>query len=467
MSEPNINPPDILANQYLDEAIERAMEPDNMALQNVVFQNRTIMVPRVGPVRLGFDSNMETLYREAMERRTGMMRVQEEPVSIPENKDLLRSNTEADDYIKELCSLFEMDLESVPMGFLFVKFGDYIRSKKEINQILVDYLKGLTENPKVTNLPPRIVDILNSHQLNSSSRAQFHRDLKQARRDFNSHRDSVANSFLHIIELKKAIYRSERNLIKEIESLPSFFTLDSDNSSRDLVAFKTQDCWIRFTRPGDHKKLHLNFGKLFIFADFKSGRVKVDRKENNITYQNYFHPFISQGGTLCFGDQEEMAADFISKGRWSDYFSLLKTLLTTYDPDAYPYIAMETFWYLGKDSEGNHPWRPDSDSVTRQELAQQVNQGMSIGCAECGSDDHETDDCEDMTTCEYCDASYNVNTGHDDCTHEECEDCNDVFRTRNGHHCSTECDDCGNEFGEDGRSGHECPEPLPEEPGDF
>ena len=429
-----LNPVDVMANHYVDEAIDRMFAPNPnsgvAASAQVMFGN----VPLNNPYP-----------------------VIEESYPMLELKALK--------YIEEMALVFDVSTGELDLWAIF-KDKSYaghriLTDKKDINQRFVEYTMGKLANPTELTLHPMLIENLKHQERTFQKKSFILSELGEARSHYKNLLRDTHGCFHKMIDLKQSLFRKENNLISEVQRLPRFFTPDVGASGNSSIMFHTEDCAIKYKRPGDNKNLSMNFGKLRIAVNFRNGQFHVTPIGDNVIYKGFFHPFISTGGTLCFGEQGDLATDLIAKGKWYDYFCLLKTLLTTYNVEAYPYIAIETLWYLGKDKNGAHPWRADSDMVTMQELRESVNQGMEIGCSDCGGE-HDTDDCETMTNCSNCEQRYNMDNGHD-CPYHECEDCSDMVHEDNDHNCRARCGDCDEQYGHDGSQNHTCPEPEAEE----
>lgn len=169
--------------------------------------------------------------------------------------------------------------------------------------------------------------------------------------------------------------------------------------------------------------------------------VRVFPKAENLKTPggNYYHPYVSSTGNVCWGNASQTVQNHLIAGEFVEVFNLLSVLMTTYDLTSGPYVSLETFHAVAKENALRPAATEEPEEVEM-----------------CGTCDHEVDDCR-CSACSICDevyyedrecnCCYNCDSTEDNCnccgscgeTDEDCDRCRDCDR-HEGHEngCSSE-----------------------------
>ena len=116
-----------------------------------------------------------------------------------------------------------------------------------------------------------------------------------------------------------------------------------------LTPAKTYITWEK--RNGKLGKLNMGQYKVcFYFAT--SWQVRVHPyKRNRMPFTEYFHPFLSVSGNPCWGSAAELVHSCESRKDLPEFAEFLRTLLTTYHKDAYPFLELSAFKQVPQEEE--------------------------------------------------------------------------------------------------------------------
>lgn len=337
-------------------------------------------------------------------------------------------------YIERMASLTSVDLSQVN---LFDVFGNgskkdrLIISKGDINKRLLDFSnqKEITSRT-LTEAEEKVVQKLSLARLERNKRV-----INDHKYYLSSSLTTLENYHQGIVrELKKACeYRrkiadlenkSDFHFIENIRKIgqSSFWELTTGPSSESIY-FKTRgDITLQEKNLAAGIDRQVNMGRYRASLQISDGvDLKVDPLENNlITSQEYYHPYVSSGGSVCWGNASGQATKLMVEGDFDELFSLLAALLSTYSIDATPYAELLDFDSVDKQLKQRGLPR---GSRIEEEVEEEI----------CESCENSTEDC-DCFTCESC----NYRSPDGSCPDHHCYVCSSDDRETCG--CCQNCD---------------------------
>lgn len=255
--------------------------------------------------------------------------------------------------------------------------------------------------------------------------AQRQKDINNSRRYINDcivnigrYESAISDHYSSIEELTEQV-RLNSNLSQEDKDLQinigNFFTPCSDAGSYTLW-LKTPELSLNFDYKGTIYPI--NFGRLQVELRLLSKRALVHPFENNISVDGVYFPYISSGGSICFGNKQELAQEYMNTYQFDKFLELLAGLLTNYGIDTVPYIKLEEFAIKQARLKND-----ESYFCLKCNKFKHLCLCSQKTCVVCGLNE---DDCE-CRTCEYCGCKYNPDEQsndsnlHDKCYCEGCD----------------------------------------------
>jgi hypothetical protein len=238
--------------------------------------------------------------------------------------------------------------------------------------------------------------------------------------------------------------RGERNKLDYLQKIgPSLFWEEIEKVLHDpfwsykavignVLYFTTRNPIVLVeSNPKAGLKREVPMGKYTAALNLQSGSIRVGAEQDNPKVSGgYYHPYIGNDGTVCWGNASETANQFLVKSEYGQLFKLLATLLSNYHPETTPYVRLHDFAIALGLEKPNQP-------------------APATGRAWCEECDEQRDGCNCGEWCSICDRS------HDDCECHFCDTCEERSRERCAEHwcsiCRTYdfpdcgcCHDCGN-----------------------
>lgn len=211
--------------------------------------------------------------------------------------------------------------------------------------------------------------------------------------------------------------------------------LDADN---ETIRFKTKNnVIINYDNKITGVSRYVDFGTFKVEFKYTRNSFKVFPYENCLSAYGYYSPYISNEGNICWGESAKKAIELMADRKYSEVFSMLATLLSTYDENTTPYRRLEDFQKEYNKKLPSHAQKEISNECDRCERDE--DDCECSRCEVCGNfDDEISSDC----TCYWCDHCDEKHENQSDCL-AYCSICQDNPCSGN---CCTECertdDDC-------------------------
>lgn len=209
--------------------------------------------------------------------------------------------------------------------------------------------------------------------------------------------------------------------------------------------------------------LRVNFGKFIAEVNYGKLRILVLPWEKNLSSRGYYHPYISNGGDICWGNMSYAADDLYKSGDIPGLLELLGSLLVTYSPDATPYEGLENFQVVF--NEKSSPELQRNAGVKTRCTSCEENQ-IDCECYSCDYCDHlSSEDHCDRHYCSICEGNRRECGCCGECENSQgnCECCSVCDSPRNDcdccHDCESSAEDCTRCMDCDSHDGHSrtCP----------
>src|SRR5574343_170217 len=198
-------------------------------------------------------------------------------------------------------------------------------------------------------------------------------------RDIESYQNSINASISELVGYRdriKAIESRKATLLTEVQTIvdSGFWELISVSSlDHDAIRFRSNEIVLKMPMD-DERDFKTPFGRLDFVIRRDGSVVAMPNNRQSLSrswVSNYFHPYINQSGSICWGSAKSVAQQFIAERRYADAFSILQQLLTTYSVETTPYVTLDKFFLEGRDLNGKYEWR--------QGLSPELNKLYGLG----------------------------------------------------------------------------------------
>jgi hypothetical protein len=106
------------------------------------------------------------------------------------------------------------------------------------------------------------------------------------------------------------------------------------NTAKDVI--------VKYRNRAAEVDMEVNFGQLAVKIDLSNLYVSVIPYKNNISYEGYYHPHVSDMGGICWGDARGKVVTWQSKFELANIMQMLYSLLLNYN-DGNPYVHLYNF----------------------------------------------------------------------------------------------------------------------------
>ena len=252
----------------------------------------------------------------------------------------------------------------------------------------LDYLNDLIINLKTQW---HHLELSYTHNL-TLVRPSIYRDLTATLHSFAPHANNIVSSFPKTTEVL-----SLTEIVKELDALEDEFGGWSYNYEEEELSVTTDSITLEDINLGSFN-IVIELNSLGPGHSWPPYRIVANEPNPASSDEDVTHPHV-QSGALCEGDAGGLLRIALTEGRLTDFFNMIKSVLTTYNAGS-PYVALEK-------------WNGQQ-------------------CHDCGY----TMDDDDGHHCESCDHDF-----CSDCTHD-CRGCGNTICSN----CTTDCQECNKRF---------------------
>lgn len=246
--------------------------------------------------------------------------------------------------------------------------GDITHSKNDINRRFFARIKDV-ETPKF-DLPDNVRPIIE----------KLEKEFKVARRNViereigvvNAQLQELDNRIREKISLLKTKYESFENVkLTTTEHVGKIlmggfykFSGAAGNSTDPVLEFTTIPVTLIYQRTD--REIRLPMGEYIISWCIKTNVVQVGPFKNNLRFNAYCSPFVSNTNTVCWGQSANQVHKWQAEGNVAEVFNTLQVLLTQYHAESNPYRSIEDFEAMGEIN--GVPWKEYIKTEQKEEV---------------------------------------------------------------------------------------------------
>jgi hypothetical protein len=271
-------------------------------------------------------------------------------------------------YIKTLASVSNTDIMHWNILDLFSKDGAVITDRTSINKVFFSYRENAPINP-TTITEDKYAKLLklteNRKKVSSSDLMDMHR------RKMNDAINYYNNYYLkYLIEAAKYKRRHDAlqgytpNYAAEIEKLCSDGFWKLIDILSESIEFETvNDIILTYVNERHGSLMSVNMGKFRVSFNMLNCRLLAFAAGNNCITNSYIHPHVSSN-SICFGELQNEAHDYIACGNLTATMEIAQKALTAYN-DGSPYLQLENFRNSRKNIDEGRAWNDNGIAASQ------------------------------------------------------------------------------------------------------
>jgi hypothetical protein len=287
-----------------------------------------------------------------------------------QSDDVRNANIAILNYIKHLSETASVNIAAWDIETLF---GDksnkkasleLIKVRNEINKIFFGEVERTKTAPdsQLAN-----VETILKNQLAASlkrrtdeKKRMLENTINTRIRDVDQYIIAMNDRIANIVNARKELAQligvgTEDKILSDIKELllGNFYQFhDIEGSTINFIT--KNDIINKLIQPSAGLNITVNLGKFRIALDMDRMKINIFPFSNNVKVQrngdNYFHPHVSSGTTVCWGNVSDQAGRMLGNMEVKNVMLLLATLLTTYNQDN-PYAPLQSFKEVADDME--------------------------------------------------------------------------------------------------------------------
>jgi hypothetical protein len=319
--------------------------------------------------------------------------------------DLTVEGQKAIDFAMQVASWIGKDLTTFDYEALLTSDGT-MKPKEEINRLVIEFVPTVIDKvipadliAKIERDSMQLLSYRKNDLLTSRNDAAY--QAKNAMQVYNSSMDRYHRANIEIAALETM---QESPFIAEYRKCfeDTFWKFELYDEYRKELHLVTRNPVIMSGTHRETGTMTVDFGKFVVTIPVANRRMPLVLKySDNILVAGYYHTYISDQGSICWGNASDTAHELLCKGLYSELLKLLAANLTCFAFDSTPYLGLGAF----KDHIEKH-------GRTNQRKLSCTNEW----CEEC---DEERAHCDCGDWCSNCDGHYG------DCGCYVCEICDD------------------------------------------
>jgi hypothetical protein len=226
-----------------------------------------------------------------------------------------------------------------------------IGDRREINKCFFATIATMPKAPKVADVDFSQLEKAHQERVDKLREDQIGRYIVDINANQKAARDRMmaGQEYLRMATLLRAKLASlEKQTVTIQDELKKicenpFYTFkgivsDSIGTSAEFI---TGRVIMRYTEPIQGIDMQLDFGQ-FLVSWSTNGDLYVYGYKDNTDVRGYLHPHVSSG-SVCYGNTADAFTNAAAKGKISDCFTIVQSILHTYNPDS-PYVTLESFF---------------------------------------------------------------------------------------------------------------------------
>lgn len=306
-------------------------------------------------------------------------------------------------YIERIASILDVDSSKFDSD----KFPNLLQlTEADINKIVIDYPKETVISDALSEENTKIVKQLEKDIISNSSRKleEFKNTISNCMNVIVSYQRDIDTQLAKIAGTREAKLAFEKML--ETMTVPTISDLAKNPFFKIVGSYSTAVCNL-ITEPVvmtyvvAGNTYSVNFGRFTISIGLNTRNVYVLRESDNLSVYDYYHPYISSSGKICWGNAVEITSKLLVEYKFKEYLEHLKSLLCDYCPTSTPYMDLMSFWKKQQVKLGLEQEKP------KEEL--------------CDCCDEPIEDC----ACYTCQSCNNRVREENMCTEDDCMHCDD------------------------------------------
>ncbi len=224
------------------------------------------------------------------------------------------------------------------------------KSNDEVNAIYFPYVQQAQASNKLTDEERKKLREIHTID-NSREYKHVNELLEHSKKELSRLHERVDGIVQDIHDrnrrLRDMVVHSEYDVSIEVDKILAggFYSLARHKTytcPNKLLWFTTRDITLTHKNPSAGIDWEVPMGNYYVTVNMETYDVRVKPCNNNLKYSEYYHPHVSEGGRVCWGNAAEVMAQALSDMKPSVALTALQIILTTYNDES-PYATLADF----------------------------------------------------------------------------------------------------------------------------
>jgi len=266
-------------------------------------------------------------------------------------RDEMKANAEILKYLDHIAHLANININDwTPVELLTSKItGKMFKRKTTVNRVFFAQVEKLAPPKPETDLLSesdliQINNLIKTETDRAVSRLKENRDA-----NFSTAQSRYADytKFMRAAgELETQINSFQGRSVDSVKTALNNVLKDGWYSvnaiSADSIILATSPIMLTYKNPAQKADTTVPMGRFLVKYNLIGFALSVERFQNNVVYNDHYHPHVARRGEVCFGEIRDRMNAAIAKADIETVFNGTRSVLTTYHPDN-PYIRLHDF----------------------------------------------------------------------------------------------------------------------------
>jgi len=230
---------------------------------------------------------------------------------------------------------------------------ELIKVKKDINAI---FFKEAEKHKAEPNLMFDQLENSIKTSMENSYRTEREERKKTLNRQINNEQNNLNYALNNVNNYLRNIVTKKRELLKldnvnytdkvmaDLKEVLKGNFYDVLSFENNVITFVTKNDVINsLIKPSAGLNLKVNLGKFKIKLNLTNMDMKIYTHMNNTISDGIYHPYVSNSGSICWGNVSDEAASKLASLDIKGSLILLAALLVTYSDETTPYRSLHSF----------------------------------------------------------------------------------------------------------------------------
>lgn len=224
------------------------------------------------------------------------------------------------------------------------------KNDDEVNAIYFPYVQQAQASNKLTDEERKKLREIHTID-NSREYKHLEELLDNSKRELNRLYERIDYAMRDIHDrkrnLRNMVVHNEYDVSIEVDKIleGGFYSLARHKTytcPNKLLWFTTRDITLTHKNHSAGIDMEVPMGNYYVSVNMETYDIRVKLCNNNLQYSGYYHPHVSEGGRVCWGNAAEVMAQSLADMKPSVALTALQIILTNYNDES-PYASLRDF----------------------------------------------------------------------------------------------------------------------------